>query len=96
MELGSPVTLRVTVKLQGGLMQERRIEGMWLGSSFNTLDHFVSRRSDGVVVRTRAVREVPRTVHRSDLVGIAGQPHAPHGVQGIQKFEVPRASVAPP
>ena len=93
---GSPVMLRVTDKPQGGLMQERWIEGIWLGSRFNTLEHLVSRRSDGVVVRTRAVREIPRTVQKSDLDSIVGQPHAPQGVQRREKFEVPRACVAPP
>ena len=96
MEFGSPVMLRVTDKPQGGLMQERWIEGIWLGSRFNTLEHLVSRRSDGVVVRTRAVREIPRTVQKSGLDSIVGQPHAPQGVQRIEKFEVPRACVAPP
>ena len=80
MEFGSPVMLRVTDKPQGGLMQERWIEGIWLGSRFNTLEHLVSRRSDGVV----------------DLDSIIGQLHAPQGVQRIEKFEVPRACVAPP
>ena len=96
MEFGSPVMLSVTDKPQGGLMQERWIEGIWLGSRFNTLEHLVSRRSDGVVVRTRAVREIPRTVQKSDLDNIVGQPHAPQGVQRKEKFEVPRACVAPP
>ena len=96
MECGSLVMLRVTDKPQGGLMQERWIEGIWLGSRFNTLENLVSRRSDGVVVRTRAVREIPRTVQKSDLDSIVGQPRAPQGVQRKEKFEVPRACVAPP
>ena len=93
MEFGSLVMLRLADKPQGGRMQERWIEGIWLGSRFNTLEHLVSRRSDGVVVRTRAVREIPRTVPKSDLDSVVGQPHAP---QGVQRFEVPRACVAPP
>ena len=96
MEFGSPVMLRVTDKPQGGLMQERWVEGIWLGSRFNTLEHLVSRRSDGVVVRTRAVREIPPQVQKSDLDSIVGQPHAPQGVQRKEKFEIPRTCVAPP
>ena len=96
MEFGSPVMLRVPDKPQGGLMQERWIERVWLVSRFNTLEHFVSRRSDGVVVRTRAVRVVPRTVQKSDLDSIVGQHHAPQGVQRFEKNEVPPACVAPP
>ena len=96
MEFGSPVMLGVTDKPQGGLMQERWIEGTWLESRFNTFERLVSRRSDGVVVRTRAVREIPRTVQKSDLDSIVGQHHAPQGVQRMEKFEIPRACVAPP
>ena len=43
MKFGSLVMLRVTDKHQGGLMQERWIEGIWMGSRFNTLEHLVSR-----------------------------------------------------
>ena len=88
--------LRVTDKPQGGLMQERWVEGIWLGSRFNTIEHLVSRRSDGVVVRTRAVREIPRQVQKSDLDSIVGQPKATQGVQRKEKFEIPRTCVAPP
>ena len=69
MEFGSLVMLRFTDKPHGGL-QERR---------FNTHEHLMSRRSDGVVVRTRAIREVPRRAQRPDLDSIVGQPHAPLG-----------------
>ena len=37
LESGNPVMLRVTDKPQGGLVQERWIEGTWLGSRFDTL-----------------------------------------------------------
>ena len=53
MDFGCPVMLRVTDKPQGGLMQERWVEGTWLGMRWSTWEHLVSRRSDGVVVRTR-------------------------------------------
>ena len=75
MEFGSLVMLRVTDKSQGGLIQERWIEGIWLGSRFNTFEHLVSRRSNGVVVRTRAVREIPRTVQKSVLESLANHTH---------------------
>ena len=53
MEFGSLVMLRVTDKPQGGLMWGRWIGGVWLGSRFNTLEHLVSRRSDGGSSRVR-------------------------------------------
>ena len=40
--------------------------------------------------------KLTRTVQMSDLDSIVGQLHAPQGVQRIEKFEVPRAYVAPP
>ena len=39
-------------------MQERWVEGTWLGSRFTTLEHLLARKSDGVVVRTRVVRDL--------------------------------------
>ena len=50
MEFGSPVMLRVSDKPQDGLMQERWIEGMWLGTRFNTLEHLVQMVSWFVLV----------------------------------------------
>ena len=68
-EFDSPFVLRVTDKLQEGLIQERWIDDLLQGSSLNTLEYLVSRRSDGV-----------GTVHKSDLHDIIDQSHAPHGV----------------
>ena len=54
------------------VIQKTMDRGAYVRSRFNTLEHLVSRRSDGVVVRTRVVREAPRTVQKSDLDGIVG------------------------
>ena len=95
MDFGCPVMLRVTDKPQGGLMQERWVEGTWLGMRWSTWEHLVSRRSDGVVVRTRAVRQMPRPAQMSDLESIVGQPCAPQGVQRLERAEVQRPSMTP-
>ena len=82
--------LRVAGKPQGGLMQERWIDGTWLGLRWSSQEHLVARACDGVVVRSRAVREVPRPVTMEALDKIVGLPHAPQGVAKYKKQEVPR------
>ena len=77
LEFGSQVMLKVLDKVSGGVMQERWVEGTWLGNQFTTLEHLVARKSDGVVVRTRAVRDLPKPPTVEDLDRIIGHPHAP-------------------
>ena len=82
LEFGSQVMmLKVMDKVSGGVMQERWVEGTWLGSRFTTLEQLVARKSDGVVVRTRAVRDLHQSPTVEDLDRIIGHPHAPQGVQ---------------
>ena len=50
--------LKVMDWVSGGVMQERWVEGMWLGSRFTTLEHLLAKKSDEVVVRTRVVRDL--------------------------------------
>ena len=45
LEFGSQVMLKVMDKVSGGVMQERWVEGTWLGSRFTTLEHLVARMS---------------------------------------------------
>ena len=78
--LGVPVMARISGSAQGGLMQDRWIEGFALGSRFHTNEVIVGRRVDGCVVRARGVRELPGEVKLSDLDAIKGLPHAPAGV----------------
>ena len=92
LEFGAQVMLKVSGQVQGGLMQERWVDGTWLGMRFSTQEHLVARSSDGVVVRTRAVRETPRKVAMEDLDKIVGLPHAPQGVAKFERFEVPKPS----
>ena len=95
LEFGSQVMLRVMDKVSGGVMQERWVEGTWLGSRFTTLEHLVARKSDGVVVRTRAVRDLQKSPTAEDLVRIIGHPHAPQGVQRYRRLDVPRPETVP-
>ena len=81
LEFGSQVMLKVMDKVSGGVMQERWVEGTWLGSRFTTLEQLVARKSDGVVVRTQAVRDLQKPPTVEDLDRIIGHPHAPQGVQ---------------
>ena len=95
LEFGSQVMLKVMDKVSGGLMQERWVEGTWLGSRFTTLEHLVARKSDGVVVRTRAVRDLQKSPTVEDLDRIIGHPHAPQGVQRYRRLDVPRPETVP-
>ena len=76
---GSPVMYRVAGKVQGGVMTERWYEGLWLGQRFHTQEHLVGKLSDGEVVRTRCVKELPNPITLALLRTIVGQPWAPAG-----------------
>ena len=76
----SPVMLRVSEKVQGGVMSERWYEGMWLGKRFHTEEHLVARATDGVVVRPRSVQSLPNAISMDLLNKIVGAPWAPTSV----------------
>ena len=61
-------------------MTERWHLGTWLGKRFHTEEHFVARKGDGFVIRSRAVKAMhePTT---DDLDAIKGSPWAPSGVK---------------
>ena len=61
LEFRSQVMLKVMDKVSGGVIQERWVEGTWLANRFKTLEHMVARKSDGVVVRTRGVRDFEKS-----------------------------------
>ena len=57
-EFASMVLVKLQGKLQGGIMKERWIPGLWLGKRWTTDEHIVSVAS-GRVVRARDVRLFP-------------------------------------
>ena len=57
-EFGSMVMVKLQGKLQGGIMKERWIPGLWLGKRWTTDEHLISVAS-GRVVRARDVRLFP-------------------------------------
>ena len=73
------------------------MEGTWLGVQVR---HFENILSDGnrTVSWCASVRlgKCLDKFKKSDLDGIAGQPHAPQGVHRLEKVKVLRASVTPP
>lgn len=72
---------RVSGKVQGGLMQERWFPGIWLGRELHTSENRVMKE-DGLVVRSRAVREVSENTLLSDLDKLQSTPHATPGEDG--------------
>ena len=64
---GAPVLHRTSGPVQGGVMQERWHDGIWLGLRFTSGEHFVAL-TDGSVVRARAVPQSPTVLKpRSQL-----------------------------
>ena len=58
---GTPVMLRISGPVQGGVMAERWFDGIWSRLQFTSGEHVVAT-SDGRVVRARAVHPRPDTV----------------------------------
>ena len=78
MQFGSRVWHRTPGKAQGGLMQPRWYEGVWIGKTFSSDEHIVSM-PDGRIVRARSVRSFPEGEKWSKeaLDQITGKPWAP-------------------
>ena len=69
---------RVSGKVAGGIMQERWFPGIWLGKKLHTDEHLVMK-DDGLVVRSRAVRENSQEVTLADYDKLKSTPHDPLG-----------------
>ena len=91
LEFASKVMFRVVGKVQGSIMTERWYEGLWLGKTAHSDEHLVMK-SDGAVVRSRAVRELDNTITIEDLNKLKSEPHDPSGTMKAVT-SVPRASV---
>ena len=86
LEFGSPCMFRVVGRVEGGDMGERWFRGHWLGKKQGTEEHLVLK-SDGLVVRARAVREFEEKVGLKDLEHIKSTPHDPLGT--LRRTRVP-------
>ena len=82
--------LRVSGKVAGGVMGERWCPGIRLGTQANSGEHLVARSTGGTVVRTRAVKQLPKEITIDDLNKKCGKPWAPTGVS-TEKVVLPRA-----
>jgi hypothetical protein len=78
LEFGSPVMFRVSGKVAGGIMQERWFPGVWVGKKLHTDEHMVMKE-DGLVVRSRAVRETSVELTMQDYDKLKSTPHDPLG-----------------
>ena len=99
-EYGSMVIIKLPGKLQGGLMRECWVEGVWLGKRWSTDEHIVSL-PEGRAVRARDVRPLPdeRAFDLAVFDPIKGTPSNPSGA--VQEDpgafrDVSRAPVARP
>jgi hypothetical protein len=78
LEFGCPIMFRVSGKVAGGIMQERWYPGIWLGKKLHTDEH-LCMKEDGLVVRSRAVRENSQEVKLEDYNKLKSTPHDPLG-----------------
>ena len=95
LEFGCRIHHRVPGKTKGGLLEWRWLEGVWLGSRFETREHIVGM-DDGRVVRTRSVQAFPMESRwcADKVLNIVGMPWTPTGT--VRKVTVDPASVPTP
>ena len=98
-EFGSVVHVKLQGKLQGGLMQERWVTGVWLGKRWSSDEHIISL-PNGKVVRARDARPEPdeRAFDLNMFDAIRGTPSDPSAVGGGDGayHELPRAPLPRP
>ena len=56
----TPVSFRSSGKLQGGLMEPRWHQGLWMGKLPSSEEHVVCNLADGLMYRCRSVQPLPR------------------------------------
>jgi len=91
LEFASKVMFRVVGKVQGSIMTERWYEGVWLGKSATSDEHLVMK-NDGLVVRSRSVRELDAKITMEDFDKLKSEPHDPTGTMKAVST-IPRASI---
>ena len=93
LEFCSPVMFRVSGKVAGGIMQARWMPGIWVGKKLHSDEHLVMKE-DGIVVRSRAVREMTKDITINDLDILKSTPHDPLGTIRAST-SAPRPPVVP-
>ena len=107
-EFGQCILFKVSAKVQGGDMRARWEKGMWLGKRFVTDEHVIST-TNGIVVRSSAVKLHPDTEYDSQLFdALVGVPWDPAGknkagcpkgeyedLRELPRLVVPRAADEP-
>ena len=76
----SYVMYRVAGSVQGGVMTERWMPGLWLGKRFHTEEHIVMNFESGKIFRSRSVRVMDRDICQEDVLRCLGHPWLPSGV----------------
>ena len=98
-EFASMVMVKLQGKLQGGIMKDRWIPGLWLGKKWSSDEHIVSVAS-GRVVRARDVRLFPpdRAFDLEYFKNIVGTPSNPAAVESEETVwhDIPKNPVAEP
>ncbi len=94
LEFGCSVFHRVPGKPQGGDLQWRWLEGIWLGTRFESCEHVVAM-DDGSVVRTRSVQAFPEETRwdADRILGVTGKPWAPTGTTRATRPSAPQSEV---
>ena len=77
---GAAVMFIVAGKVPGGAMTERWNQGTWLRKRVHTEEHFVARKGDGLVIRSRAMKTMNEETRLEDLDAIKGSEWAASGV----------------
>ena len=97
-DIGSRVMHRVPGKVQGGLLQDRWLPGIWLGKRWSSDEHIIGM-DDGKVIRARAILEGPEERRWSNeaVNALVGVPWAPSGTLSFkgEKAHIPPVMRAP-
>ena len=89
-KFGSLVHHKAPGKQKGGVTQPRWLEGVYLGTRFQSNEHLVSME-DGRVIKARGVQALPeeRRWNKEKVLGVVGKPWNP---MAFRAFRRPRIS----
>ena len=85
LEFCSAVLYRATAKVQGGIMEPRWLQGIWVGKRFGSEEHIVGT-AEGGVIRSSAVKPHPEKDWDMELFNaITGSPWDPSGMASSER-----------